>query len=200
MFIPPNPVIIYPIITFSSLIALPPSCVLFLTLLASPSNGLSLNNVLHTGPILQSDLTILILRWRLLRFVFTANMQILVVPDHTPFQRILLRQNPQEDVLDIEKNTVTFGVNCAPYLVIRTLYQLAEDCESDLPFASEVLRSQMYLGDILAGSHSLVEATQNRDKIIPVLNSTGFSLRKWSSNDRGLIEDFPPIIYCIPNF
>ena len=89
--------------------------------------------------------------------------QILVVPDHTPFQRILFRRNPQEDVQDVELNTVTFGVNCAPYLAIRTLHQLAEDCESDHPFASEILRNQMYVDDILAGSHSFVEATRNRD-------------------------------------
>ena len=75
-------------------------------------------------------------------------------------------------------------MNCAPYLAIRTLQQLAEDCESR--FASEVLWNQMYVNDILAGSHSLVEVTRKY-----VLDSAGFSLRKWTSNDRGLIEDLP---------
>ena len=45
----------------------------------------------------------------------------------------------------------------------------------------------MYVDDNLAGSHSLVEVTRNY-----VQDSAVFSLRKWTSNDRGLIEDLPP--------
>ena len=101
---------------------------------------------------------------------------------------------PQEDVKDLKLNLVTFGVNCARYLAVRTLLLLTEDCESVHPFASEILRNQMYVDGILAGAHSFVEAIRNRDEIIHVLNRGGFSLRKWTSNDRGLIEDLPPII------
>ena len=46
----------------------------------------------------------------------------------------------------------------------------------------------MYVDDILAGSHTFVKATRNRDEIIHVLKSAGFSLRKWTSNDRGLLD------------
>ena len=42
---------------------------------SSPSsNGVSLNNVLHPGPILQFNLTILILRWRLFRYIFNSDI------------------------------------------------------------------------------------------------------------------------------
>ena len=54
-------------------------------------------------------------------------------------------------------------------MAIQTLHQLAEDCESYHSFASEILRKKMYVDDILAGSHSFVEATRNRDDIIHVL-------------------------------
>ena len=101
-------------------------------------------------------------------------------------------RSPKEDVQDFELNIVTFGVNCAPYLAILTLHQLADDCESDHQFASQILRNQTYVDDILAGSHSFAEATRKRDEIIHVLNSAGFSFRKWTSNDRGRIEDLPP--------
>ena len=83
-------------------------------------------------------------------------------------------------------------------MAIRTLHQLTD--ESDHPFASKILQNQMYVDDILAGSHSFVEANRNRSEIIYILNSASFSLRKRTSNDRGPFEDLPPIIYWITNF
>ncbi|XP_036340730.1 uncharacterized protein LOC118750102, partial [Rhagoletis pomonella] len=38
-------------------------------------NGASLNDVLHPGSILQADLTILILRWRLFKYVFNSDIE-----------------------------------------------------------------------------------------------------------------------------
>ena len=73
-------------------------------------------------------------------------------------------------------------------IVNRTTHLLLRFCET-----------QMYVDGNLAGSHSFVEATRNRDVVIQVMNSAGFSLRKWTPNDRSLIEDLPPIIYWIPN-
>ncbi|KAH8337105.1 hypothetical protein KR074_011099, partial [Drosophila pseudoananassae] len=108
---------------------------------SSPSaNGTSLNDILYAGPVLQSDLTIQILKWRYFRFVFNADIekmyrQIWVDPKHTPLQRILFR-NPDGDIRDYELKTVTFGVNCAPFLAIRVLRQLADDEESKYPQAS----------------------------------------------------------------
>ncbi|XP_065366923.1 uncharacterized protein LOC135959782 [Calliphora vicina] len=161
---------------------------------SSPSkNGISLNDLLHPGPILQADLTILILRWRLFRYVFNADIekmyrQILVNPSHTPFQRIIHRSSPQEEPMDFELNTVTFGVNCAPYLAIRTLLELAKECETTSPTVSDILRNCMYVDDVLAGAHTLSLALKYRDELIAVLESAGFSLRKWTANNDHLLK------------
>ncbi|XP_046865641.1 uncharacterized protein LOC124459904 [Drosophila willistoni] len=58
------------------------------------TNGVSLNDILYPGPVLQSDLTTQILKWRFFRVVFNADItkmyrQIMVDQIHTPFQRIL---------------------------------------------------------------------------------------------------------------
>ncbi|XP_065356165.1 uncharacterized protein LOC135950558 [Calliphora vicina] len=149
---------------------------------SSPSsNGLSLNDILHTGPILQSDLTLLILKWRFFKYVFNADIQkmyrqILVDPKHTVFQRILFRNSPNVIIQDYELKTVTFGVNCAPYLAIRTILQLADDIEATFPKASHILRSSMYVDDALAGAHSIQEAKESKKQLILALQSAGFSL------------------------
>ncbi|XP_059221682.1 uncharacterized protein LOC131996219 [Stomoxys calcitrans] len=164
---------------------------------SSPSsNGVSLNDTLHTGPVLQSDLTVLILKWRFFRYVFNADIQkmyrqIRVHPNHTPFQRVLFRRDPSDDVQDFELKTVTFGVNCAPYLAIRTLFQLADDVQSSHPIASEILRSSMYVDDALVGAHSLQKAMQSKEQLISALASAGFLLRKWTANSKDILAGLP---------
>ena len=98
------------------------------------SFGLSLNDILFTGPVLQNDLMLLIIRWRFFRYVFNGDIekmyrQILVQPEESKFQRLVFRYNPNDDLKVFELRTVTFGVNCAPFLAIRTLQQLATDVE-----------------------------------------------------------------------
>lgn len=118
--------------------------------------------------------------------------QILIHHDQTRYQRILFRKSPEVDIQDYELNTVTFGVNCAPYLAIRTLIQLADNCEAQNPAASEILRTQMYVDDVLAGSHDLKDAFKRRNELTEVLSSAGFVLRKWTANDIRLLKDLPP--------
>ncbi|XP_073821196.1 uncharacterized protein [Musca autumnalis] len=148
---------------------------------SASANGVSLNDVLYTGPVLQQHLIVLILNWRLYRYVFNADItkmyrQILVNQRHTSFQRILFRQSPKDHVKDYELKTVTFGVNCAPFLAIRTMLQLAKDVKNTYPLASEILQHSMYVDDILAGAHTVREAKDSKEQLIRALNSAGFSL------------------------
>ena len=97
----------------------------------------SLNDILFTGPTLQPDLMLLISNWRIFKYVFNGDVekmyrQVVVHKDNS-----LLR--------DYKLKTVTFGVNCAPFLVFRTSYELAENTKSEFPLATQVLKSQTYV-------------------------------------------------------
>ncbi|XP_059221697.1 uncharacterized protein LOC131996228 [Stomoxys calcitrans] len=163
---------------------------------SSTSNGTSLNDVLLIGPVLQNDLTILILKWRFFQFVFNGDItkmyrQILVDEKHTPFQRILFRRSPNCPIQDYELKTVTFGVNCAPYLAIRTLCQLAEDVRTQYPLASDILRNYMYVDDALVGAHTVSDAKEAKGQLVKALKSAGFTMRKWTANCREILSDIP---------
>jgi len=159
---------------------------------SSPSaNGRSFNDILHAGPVLQSDLTIQILKWRYFQYAFSADItkmycQIWVDPKHTPFQRISFR-NKEGDVSDFELKTVTFGVNCAPFLALRVLQQLADDVEKDFPKASNIFRPFMYL----AGTNFIQEAQLAISELHHAFNHAGFPLRKWTASQESIIEDIP---------
>nr|XP_041630532.1 uncharacterized protein LOC121501962 [Drosophila kikkawai] len=163
---------------------------------SSPSaNGTSLNDILHAGPVLQSDLTIQILKWRCFQYVFSADItkmyrQIWVDSKHTPFQRILFR-NKEGDIRDFELQTVTFGVNCAPFLAIRVLQQLAKDVQGPFPQASRIIQHHMYVDDVLAGANSVKDAQDSVQELRAALSSAGFPLRKWTSNNKSILSNIP---------
>ncbi|XP_071572429.1 uncharacterized protein [Temnothorax nylanderi] len=81
------------------------------------------------GPVFQSHLASVLLRFRIFIYVFSADMikmyrQILVHPSQTCLQRILWRKNPTDVVLIYEMLTVTYGTASA--------YSLATGCVDDL--------------------------------------------------------------------
>lgn len=96
---------------------------------ARSSSGASLNDVLCVGPKLQTDISDILLRCRLSKFVFTADIakmhrQILVRPEDCAYQHIFWRYSPEHKVQEYELLTVTYGVSAAPYLAIRCLHEL----------------------------------------------------------------------------
>jgi len=44
--------------------------------------------------------------------------QILVAPEFHEFQDILWREYPHDKIVEYQLNTVTYGVNCAPFLAL----------------------------------------------------------------------------------
>ncbi|XP_059221391.1 uncharacterized protein LOC131996003 [Stomoxys calcitrans] len=160
-------------------------------------SGYSLNDVLHTGPTLQTDLTSVILGWRRYRYVFCGDIQkmyrqIWLHPIDRAYQRILFRPDPTGPVKDFELKTVTFGLNCAPFLAIRTLLKLAADSENKFPNVAETLRKETYVDDILSGGFSIEDTIQAQGDIISVLAQAGFPLVKLTANDPQLLANLPP--------
>ncbi|XP_062534521.1 uncharacterized protein LOC134203654 [Armigeres subalbatus] len=84
------------------------------------SSGVSLNDVLLVGPVVQEDLRSIILRSRTKQVLLVSDVeklfrQILVLPTNRPFQSILFRFAPEEEVAVYELNTVTYGTKPEPF-------------------------------------------------------------------------------------
>ncbi|XP_044778298.1 uncharacterized protein LOC120284346 [Drosophila simulans] len=107
-----------------------------------------------------------------------------------PGLQILFR-NKEGDIRDFELKTVTFGVNCAPFLAIRVLQQLAEDIQVPFPNASRIIQQHMYVDDVLAGANSVNEAQSSIREMQAAPSASGFPLRKWTSNNKSVLKDVP---------
>lgn len=160
------------------------------------SSGQSLNDILMTGRKLQTNICDILLHFRTHRFVFTCDirqmyLQILIEPSHQNFQLVLWRKKNTEPLSIYKLTRVTFGVNSSPYLAIRTLHQLADDEGDAYPEAARVLRSHTYVDDIISGADTLEEVLSLQEQLISLLAKGGFELRKWASNSKVLLRNFP---------
>lgn len=89
------------------------------------SNGLSLNDLLYAGAKLQTDITEILLWIRTHRIFFSTDIekmfrQIAVHQDDWDLQRIMWFE-PDERPVVYRLTTVTYGLNYAPFLALRTL-------------------------------------------------------------------------------
>ena len=158
-------------------------------------SGLSLNDVQCSGPTIQSDLMALILRFRVHKYVMTADIckmyrQVLINSDQRCLQRIFWRLNPTSEMKCYELNTITYGTASAPFLAVRCLYQLAEDNKITYPKASNIIKNDFYIDDLLTGANSQSELVQLQHEISTILNSAKLELRKWLSNKPELMKQF----------
>jgi len=125
-------------------------------------DGTSLNSCLFQGPKLQQDIVDILTRFRVHKFAFTTDIckmyrQVLVTPEYRPLQHFLWRSSPHDQLMEYELNTVTYGLNFAPFLALRVLAAIAEDdCvgHDDVRYA---LLQQTYVNDICVGSDSVDE-------------------------------------------
>ncbi|UYV73139.1 hypothetical protein LAZ67_10001934 [Cordylochernes scorpioides] len=156
----------------------------------------SLNKALHIDPKLQTDIFDLLLRFRTFFVALSADIekmyrQILIHPDDSDYQRVLWRDSPSDAIQEYKLTTITYGTACAPYLAIRTLHQLADDEAMNYPVASEIVKRDFYVDDLLTGADTVEEAQGLIRQIIALLAEGGFPIRKWVSNSPKILEFLP---------
>lgn len=78
---------------------------------------------------------------------------------------------------------VLFQSASAPHSATRVLVQLADDEKSNFPPASQVIKCDSYVDDILTGTDTVKQAVKLCDELIGLTKAGGFTLRKWISND-----------------
>jgi len=160
---------------------------------AKTSNGLSINEILQVGPNVQQDLFSIVLRFRTHQVCFTADIakmyrQIKLHPQDQDLQRILWRYSSVERMQEYKLTTLTYGTSSAPYLATRCLKKLADDNNSHHPRVAQVLSNDFYVEGLLSGTPTIEEAINLQQQLTSLLNTAGFTLRKWASNHSAFLD------------
>ena len=120
-------------------------------------SGVSVDDLLYVGANLLQNPVALICAWRRYKIALSADVeQIGVEQFNQPYQSILWRFDKSEPIQTYRLASVTYGLACSPFLAIRTLLKIAEDCGKTYPIVAEAVRSEMYSDNVLSGTHSLV--------------------------------------------
>lgn len=164
---------------------------------AKTSSGNSLNEELLVGPKLQKDIFSILMQFRkhpigLICDVKQMYRQILVAEEDRDYQRILWRRSTNDPVQEFKLNTVTYGLSCSPFLALRTLQKLADIGQTQFPLASEVVKSSIYIDDVVVSATCLASALALKDELITLFDTAGFQLRKWATNCKELLSNDDP--------
>lgn len=167
---------------------------------ARSSNGISLNSLQMVGPVVQSDLFSILIRFRTHRYCISADIQamyrqVLVAPADRKYQQILWRSNRDQELKTYELNTVTYGTASASFLATRCLVELGNLCEETNPLISRIIKQDFYVDDCLTGANTIAEAKYICAGLNKVLNSGCFPLRKWLSNSLEIVESVDEAIH-----
>ncbi|XP_059047432.1 uncharacterized protein LOC131842884 [Achroia grisella] len=157
--------------------------------------NISLNEILMVGPTLQSDLRHIVTRWRIHPICIVADIvkmyrQVRVAEEHITFQRIVWRDEPEDEIKDYELITVTFGTASAPYLAVKTLHQVAIDEGKNYPLAAELIPNSFYMDDLMTGCSIVQDGEVLYREMSDLLNKGGFELQKWNTNNKDLLKVF----------
>ncbi|XP_065077335.1 uncharacterized protein LOC135700685 [Ochlerotatus camptorhynchus] len=95
--------------------------------------------------------------------------------------KIVWRDSVTEPIRTFVLNTVTYGTASAPYLATKCLQRLADEGKNSHPAAA----------DMLSGVDDIEEGKVLIKEMIELLQSAGFSLRKWNSNSKELPSEVP---------
>ncbi|XP_055632398.1 uncharacterized protein LOC129772894 [Toxorhynchites rutilus septentrionalis] len=135
-------------------------------------SGISLNQTLMVGPVLQDDIHAISLRFRMHRFAIIADAdkmyrQIRLHPVDYPLHRIRWRSSSSEPLKTFELTTVTYGTASAPYLATRCLLELSNQGAEAYPLAAKVLSKDFYMDDMLTGIDDAGSTCENGRLIRP---------------------------------
>ncbi|XP_058827050.1 uncharacterized protein LOC131687034 [Topomyia yanbarensis] len=167
------------------------------------STGISVNDALLAGPVIQQDLRSIMLRCRTRQVMIVADVekmfrQVKMAQNDTTFQNILWRFDMEAEVETYELTTVTYGTKPAPFLATRTLKQLALDEGSSFPLAAKAMEEDVYMDDVITGTDDVNVAIELRKQLDAIMASGGFRLRKWASNNQTVLDGIPQADLALP--
>lgn len=70
---------------------------------------------------------------------------------------MLWRASPVDKLKEYQLNTITYEMNCAPYLALRVLKDIADQECGECPSVQDTLMNQTYVDDIYIGADSSSE-------------------------------------------
>ena len=161
---------------------------------SAKGSGKSLNQLLHQGPNLLSNIFNILVRFRCHKIAYTADiekafLQVNVDEADRDYLRFLWVDDPKKDepILKIYRyNRVVFGLKSSPFLLNATIQHHVRKCEN-VELVNEILNS-IYVDDICGGASSISNAHFRYTNTKELMKTASLNLRKLESNSNELLK------------
>nr|XP_042913096.1 uncharacterized protein LOC107448485 [Parasteatoda tepidariorum] len=157
-------------------------------------NCYSLNDNLLSGPNLNPNLLILLLKFREFKIGIIADcekpfLQLLIDEHDRDYLRFLWsEQFPPKKIEVFRNRTVTFGVKSSTFLLAGTIKYHIKNYKESHPLACKVLNKNLYVDDLITGTNTIEDGLLlSRDAKL-ILKDASINLRKWKSNSKELCQ------------
>ena len=148
-------------------------------------NELSFNDILMKGPNVLTSLLDILIRWRLYPVAFVGDVSKMYHNVRTGeleghLRRLLWRDCDQSRSPDIYCfNVVTFGDRPAGCIAVSALKATADMFSNVSKKASEIIRNDSYMDDVVSGANSMSDAERLVTKIEDVASRGGFKFKRF---------------------
>ncbi|KAL0853130.1 hypothetical protein ABMA27_012894 [Loxostege sticticalis] len=137
-------------------------------------NGISLNDLMLNGKLVQNDLFNILTLLRTYQFTLTCDIEkmfrmCLINEKFKPLQNILWRDDPQKPILCLQLQTVTYGLKASTFLSTRCLLELAQMFQDKYPLAAKAIKQNTYVDDIIIGADSEEAIFELKNQLIDLL-------------------------------
>ena len=159
--------------------------------------GWSLNDSLLCGKALQPDLAEILIKFRSTEYVLMGDiqkmfLQVKIRPSDRKYLRFLWRSPGSEGPVKVYQKTVLpFGLNCSPYIAIRTIQVHLDRYKMQHPELVKLFKAQCYVDDVVLGASSEEELFRMYEIITRILAEGHFKLTKFLTNSKQVLQKIP---------
>ena len=160
--------------------------------------GISLNDVLLTGPDLLTSSNRVLLRFRLLPIAVMADIekmyhQVRVIKQDQSVLRFLYRPPNSSAKVDTYVMTVhVFGSVASLTICIYALNRTSEDMRSAYPHVADLVKRNVYVDNLLHSTETEEEAIRVARDFKTLCRHGGFNVVQWMSTSRKLLATIDP--------
>lgn len=162
---------------------------------AQEVDGVSLNSVLMQGPDLVSSLVDVLMKFRQEKIAISGDikdmfLRVKMRDEDQHCQRVLWRDDPNEEPSTYVLQTLTFGATCSPSSAMYAKNINAQKFCDKYPRAVEAICNNHYVDDYMDSVPSEDEAITLANQVKAIHQSAGFCMHQWRSNSTKFMQTF----------
>lgn len=151
------------------------------------SNSPCLNDCLASYPPLMTNLTEILISFRIYKYAITADIEKAFLQialdtkdrDATRFFWLKNLEDPDSPLITYRFKVLLFGATCSPFILSATLMKHFKDNPST---TSTILEKNIYVDNVLTSFPDEQQTLEFYSESRKLLSNAGFNLRSWNSN------------------